>query len=97
MRATHLRFAEVRTAVYDAFADIDGVLANSPLIGWIGQQVFRQSAVQVHQGVAVELDTIDVFNQQFNRKLVVKNHLSFDGRLAIGNLALLDECTRVET
>jgi len=81
----------------DTFSNIDGALTNSPLIRRVGQQVFRQGAVQVHQGVAVELGAVDVFDQNFDRRLMVQNYLCFDGGLATCDLAVLDEFTCIET
>lgn len=80
----------------NALANIDGMLANAPFIGGVGQQVFCQGAVQVHQGVAVELGTVDVFYQQLDGPLVVQDHLCFKGGFALGRLAVLDEFKCVE-
>jgi hypothetical protein len=52
--------------------------------------------VKVHQGVTIELGTVDVFDQHLDRRPVVQNHLRFDSSLAPCSLAVLDEFTRVE-
>ena len=71
------------------------MLTNTAFIGWIGQQVFCQCAVQVHQRVTVELGNVNVFNQQFNGCFMVQDHLCINGSLAASGLSMLYQLTRI--
>ncbi|MNR20655.1 hypothetical protein D3C85_1375090 [compost metagenome] len=52
--------------------------------------------MQVQHGIAVEFGTLDVFDQQLDRRLVVQDHLRFDSSLAVRHLPMLDQLARIE-
>ena len=52
--------------------------------------------MQIHQGVSVELRTVDVFNQQLNRRSMVQDHLRFDRSLSASGLPVLNQLARVQ-
>ena len=52
----------------------------------VGQQVVRQHAVQVEDGVAVEADLLGFAHQKLDRVLVIEDHLRFELVLAFGLL-----------
>lgn len=86
-----------RRGTTDAFVDVDRMLADSPFVRPVGQQVFRQSTVQVHQRVAVELCLANVFDKKFDGRLVVQDHLGFDSGFATGRFPMVNEFARIET
>ena len=52
----------------------------------IGKQVVRQQGMQIEDGVTVKADLGGLFDQEFDGRLVVQDHLRFTGILAFGGL-----------
>src|SRR5437867_2245015 len=52
--------------------------------------------MQVEDGVTIEADLSSLLDQEFDRLLVVQNHLRLQGLLAFGLLALGEEALGVE-
>ena len=52
--------------------------------------------MKVEERIAIEADRPGILHQQFDRRLVVQNHLRFEQCLAPGRLAVLDQLARIE-
>ena len=86
-----------RQGAINTLPNVDRVLAYAAFICRIGQQVFCQSAVQIHKGEAVETNLLNVLHQQLNGRLVVQDHLGFQARLARGHCTVLDQFAGIES
>ncbi len=75
----------------DALADLHAVLPQTALVCGVGQEVFRKRAVQIEERETVESGRVGVFDQEFDGRLVIQDHLCLDGGLALRSPAVLDQ------
>lgn len=81
--------------VYGA-ANADGALPQPSGSLRIREEVVRQQAVQVQDRVTIDADFSGIVDEQFDRCLVVQDHLSLARILAFGALAQIQEPFRLQ-